>query len=263
MKATKAAAASLNFDAGQRGFVVAGFLRRVDFRRLGLGVGGRLLQFPQPVVEVDIEILLTLLRGLQFIGEDFDLAAQLGDVGLDGLDLVGEIDLVAVDLFNPFGQFRVLAFQCLVGHFLPELEVGVALFDHLSLALAGRLRVGKRRIRRNSRTQRTEHALQQRWLDNGHINGIAVDDQRQIGQRLRRVAFELGKSQGGLPDEHSLIRRGSGKGCTDPRQHRQRDKRDPHSNRHNCPHQLKYKSPAAPTALIARDRTIPHLETMR
>jgi len=60
------------------------------------GVGGRrprcAFQLAHARVEVDIQIALALLRLLELVGQHLDLAADLGDVALQPLDVVGEID---------------------------------------------------------------------------------------------------------------------------------------------------------------------------
>ena len=78
----------------QRGFIVTGFRSRVGrgIRRLGFCADLR-LQLAQPVVEVDVEVLLPFLRGFDFVRQHFDLPAQFGHFRLECLDLVGQFDL--------------------------------------------------------------------------------------------------------------------------------------------------------------------------
>jgi len=51
----------------------------------------RTLDLAQPRIEVDVEIALALLRLLELVGDDLDLPAQLRDVALQKLQLIGEI----------------------------------------------------------------------------------------------------------------------------------------------------------------------------
>ena len=71
---------------GQRGG------RRGPRGRGRFGVG---LELPQAVVEIHVKILLPLDGVGQVVAEDFVLAAQAGDLGLQLLDLVGEFELGA------------------------------------------------------------------------------------------------------------------------------------------------------------------------
>jgi len=52
----------------------------------------RLLEPSQPVVQIDIEVLLAALEGLGLIPEHLDQPAQLRDVLLERFDQLGEID---------------------------------------------------------------------------------------------------------------------------------------------------------------------------
>ena len=58
------------------------------------GFGSRLgLDLAQAVVEIDVKVLLPLVGVGQIVAEDFVLAAQAGDFGLQLVDLVGELEL--------------------------------------------------------------------------------------------------------------------------------------------------------------------------
>ena len=86
----------------ERGFVFLRFTRRIA-GRFGLSRGGRVspfgcgsgrcLELAQARVEVEVEILLTLLGRFQLVGQRFDLPAQAGDLFGLVLDLAGQIQL--------------------------------------------------------------------------------------------------------------------------------------------------------------------------
>src|SRR2546422_5568119 len=52
----------------------------------------RLLESSQAVVQVDVEVFLPPFEGFRLVREHFDLPAQLGDVLLERIDQLGEID---------------------------------------------------------------------------------------------------------------------------------------------------------------------------
>ena len=65
---------------------------RLGRRSGGVGVG---LELAQAVVEIHVKILLPLDGVGQIVAEDFVLAAQAGDLGLQEFDLIGQLELGA------------------------------------------------------------------------------------------------------------------------------------------------------------------------
>ncbi len=53
---------------------------------------GGAFQLAHARVEVDVQVALAFLRLFEFVGQHFDLAADLGDVALQSFDVVGEVD---------------------------------------------------------------------------------------------------------------------------------------------------------------------------
>ena len=65
------------------------------------------LELAQTRVEIEVKILLPLLRRLQFVGQRFDLSAQAGDfLGL-ALQLAGQVELGAALLVE--ARLRLVA----------------------------------------------------------------------------------------------------------------------------------------------------------
>ena len=60
----------------------------------------------QPGVEVDVEVALALLRFGQLVRQHFDLAADLRDVGLDGLEVAQEVEPLVLRLLLERGEPR-------------------------------------------------------------------------------------------------------------------------------------------------------------
>lgn len=98
-------------------------------RRFGGGVG---LELAQAVVEIHVKILLPLDGVGQIVAEDFVLAAQAGDLGLQEFDLVGQLEL------GPGAGFELAdAAVELVAH-LVDAQAGFLVVKQAGVGLAGR-----------------------------------------------------------------------------------------------------------------------------
>ena len=64
--------------------------------RFGSGISGLLLDASQTRIQIQVHIALALLRIVQPVAQNFELAAQLAELGLQSLDLVYELDDVGI-----------------------------------------------------------------------------------------------------------------------------------------------------------------------